>query len=211
MNSDAKSVYGLGGAYVYEGLKAVDDIDNCAVLVEFKNGVMGQIETSRNCIYGYHVETEIYGSEGCIRIGTTPYKDRVTYMNTNGVTVQCVEWFFEYWEPTFLAEMQDFVDCIIEDRQPLVGLDDGYKAVEWAYAATDAVKNRRIVYLWTKTYGWRVKTMSNDLLNGKICIVTGGIQGLGKGIALHLAEKGAEGIIICGRHVQNGETSAREI
>ena len=147
VNSDAKSVYGLGDAYVYEGLKAVDDIDNCVVLVEFKNGVMGQIETSRNCTYGYHVETEIYGSDGCIRIGTTPYKDRVTYMNTNGVTVQCVEWFFEYWEPTFLAEMQDFANCILEDRQPLVALDDGYKAVEWAYAATDAVKEKRIVYL----------------------------------------------------------------
>jgi myo-inositol 2-dehydrogenase/D-chiro-inositol 1-dehydrogenase len=147
VNSDAKSVYGLGGAYVYEGLKEVNDIDNCVVLVEFKNGVMGQIETSRNCTYGYHVETEIYGSEGCIRIGTTPYKDRVTYMNANGVTVKCAEWFFEYWEPTFLDEMQDFVDCIIEDRQPLVSLDDGYKAVEWAYAATDAVKNHKIVYM----------------------------------------------------------------
>lgn len=147
VNSDAKSVYGLGGVYVYEGLKGVNDIDNCVVLVEFKNGVMGQIETSRNCTYGYHVETEIYGSEGCIRIGTTPYKDRVTYMNTDGVAVQCVEWFFEYWEPTFLAEMQDFVDCIIADRQPLVGLDDGYKAVEWAHAATEAVKNQKIVYM----------------------------------------------------------------
>ncbi len=147
VNSEAKSVYGLGGAYVYEGLKAVDDIDNCVVLVEFENGVMGQIETSRNCTYGYHVETEIYGSEGCIRIGTTPYKDRVTYMNPNGVTVQCVDWFFEYWEPTFLAEMQDFVDCIAEDRQPLVGLDDGYKAVEWAHATTEAVKEQKIVYL----------------------------------------------------------------
>ena len=91
--------------------------------------------------------TAIYGSDGCLRIGTTPYKDRVTYINADGVTVQCAEWFFEYWEPTFLAEMQDFVDCIIEDRQPLVGLEDGYKAVEWAYAATKAVKEQKIVYL----------------------------------------------------------------
>jgi NAD(P)-dependent dehydrogenase (short-subunit alcohol dehydrogenase family) len=53
--------------------------------------------------------------------------------------------------------------------------------------------------------------MAKELLTGKICIVTGGTQGLGKGIALHLAEKGVAGIIICGRNVQNGETSAREI
>ncbi len=53
--------------------------------------------------------------------------------------------------------------------------------------------------------------MSKDLLTGKICIVTGGTQGLGKGIALHLAEKGAAGIIICGRNTQNGAASAKEI
>lgn len=53
--------------------------------------------------------------------------------------------------------------------------------------------------------------MSTDLLTGKVCIVTGGTQGLGKGIALHLAEKGAAGIIICGRNTQNGEASAKEI
>ncbi len=147
VDSDAKSVYGLGGVYVYEGLAEVDDIDNCAVLVEFENGVIGQIETSRNCTYGYHVETEVYGSEGCIRIGTTPIKDRVTCMNASGVTQECVEWFFEYWEPTFLAEMQDFVNCIVEDRSPLVSLEDGYQAVKWAYAATEAVKKKQVVYL----------------------------------------------------------------
>lgn len=147
IGSDAESVYGLGGVYVYEGLKAVNDIDNCALLVAFKNGVMGQIETSRNCAYGYHVETEIYGSEGCIRIGSTPVKDRVIYLNRNGVNQQCSEWFFEFWKPTFLAEMQDFVDCILEDRSPLVSLEDGYKAVQWALAATEAVKHKQIVVL----------------------------------------------------------------
>jgi len=86
VGSEAKSVYGLCGAYVYEGPEAVNDIDNCAVMVEFENGVIGQIETSRNCPYGYHVETEMYGS-------------------------------------------------------------DGYRAVEWAYAATEAVGDRTIVYL----------------------------------------------------------------
>jgi NAD(P)-dependent dehydrogenase (short-subunit alcohol dehydrogenase family) len=50
-----------------------------------------------------------------------------------------------------------------------------------------------------------------ELVTGKIFIVTGGTQGLGKEIALHLARKGAEGIVICGRNTQNGEAAAREI
>ena len=53
--------------------------------------------------------------------------------------------------------------------------------------------------------------MSGKLVDGKVCIVTGGTQGLGKGIALHLARQGAAGILICGRNVQNGNASAREI
>ena len=53
--------------------------------------------------------------------------------------------------------------------------------------------------------------MEGKLLSGKTFIVTGGTQGLGKGIALHLAACGAEGIVICGRNRENGEASAREI
>lgn len=53
--------------------------------------------------------------------------------------------------------------------------------------------------------------MSTGLLDGKVCIVTGGTQGLGKGIALYLAQQGAMGLIICGRNVQNGNASAQEI
>ena len=50
-----------------------------------------------------------------------------------------------------------------------------------------------------------------ELVTGKIFIVTGGTQGLGKEIARHLAGKDAKGIVICGRDTQNGEAAAREI
>jgi myo-inositol 2-dehydrogenase/D-chiro-inositol 1-dehydrogenase len=145
--SEASCVYGLGGAYVYEDLEMVGDMDNCNLLVEFKNGVIGQFETSRSCAYGYHVEMEIYGSEGCICVGGSPDKDRLTLMNSDGVHKQHAQWFFEYWEPTFLSEMVAFVTCIREDGEPRIGLKDGCQAVIWAHAATQAVRDRRIVYL----------------------------------------------------------------
>lgn len=147
VDSDAESVYGLGGVYAYEGLAKVNDIDNCGILVGFKNGTMGWFETTRNCTYGYHVETEVFGTEGCIRVCTTPTNDRVTYLNVEGVNQKCVKWFYEYWEPTFVAEMQHFVDCISQDKKPIVGLIDGYKAVEWAFAAKEAVDKRTIVHM----------------------------------------------------------------
>jgi NAD(P)-dependent dehydrogenase (short-subunit alcohol dehydrogenase family) len=48
-------------------------------------------------------------------------------------------------------------------------------------------------------------------LAGKIAIVTGGTQGLGEAIARLFAERGAAGIVICGRNSERGERVAGEI
>jgi NAD(P)-dependent dehydrogenase (short-subunit alcohol dehydrogenase family) len=53
--------------------------------------------------------------------------------------------------------------------------------------------------------------MAEQLLDGRYFIVTGGTQGLGRGIAQHLAEEGAAGLTICGRNRKNGEAAAAEI
>ena len=48
-------------------------------------------------------------------------------------------------------------------------------------------------------------------LAGKIAIVTGGGQGLGEAVAHLFAERGAAGIVICGRDASKGERVAKSI
>ena len=47
--------------------------------------------------------------------------------------------------------------------------------------------------------------------DGKIAVVTGGTQGLGAAIAALFVERGASGVIICGRSKEKGEAKAREL
>jgi NAD(P)-dependent dehydrogenase (short-subunit alcohol dehydrogenase family) len=48
-------------------------------------------------------------------------------------------------------------------------------------------------------------------MEGKVIIVTGGTQGLGEGIARHLADLGAAGLVICGRNQERGQIVAADL
>ncbi|SDI80210.1 NAD(P)-dependent dehydrogenase, short-chain alcohol dehydrogenase family [Paraburkholderia steynii] len=50
-----------------------------------------------------------------------------------------------------------------------------------------------------------------EQLDSKVAIVTGGSQGLGAAIAALFVERGARGVVICGRAKEKGEAKAREL
>ncbi|WP_094607060.1 scyllo-inositol 2-dehydrogenase (NAD(+)) [Sporomusa silvacetica DSM 10669] len=147
LNSEANKVSAIGGCYAYQEFARYGDIDNGAALIQFKNNTMGIFYASRTCNHGYHIETEIVGTKGSVRIGTVPYKNLVTITNEQGVTNECVCDFLERFEVAYLNEIQNFVDCIIHNKKPDITVEDGVKSVEIAYAANKSLATGQTVYL----------------------------------------------------------------
>jgi len=56
-----------------------------------------------------------------------------------------------------------------------------------------------------------IKSDFPDQFAGQYAVVTGGTQGMGEAVARLLAQRGAAGIVICGRNAKQGEAVARDL
>ncbi|MFV0504826.1 MAG: Gfo/Idh/MocA family oxidoreductase [Lachnospirales bacterium] len=146
LNSEVKEIYAIGGAYVHkEEYEQEGDCDNGCALLKLEKEKMAFLHVGRNAPHGYHIETEITGTKGVLRIGNDPKKNLVTIYNDHGVLYESPEGFQERFKEAFLLELVEFINCILECRSPSVGVADGTKSTEIAFATTKAFKNKEVI------------------------------------------------------------------
>ncbi len=110
------------------------DVVASVVNLKFHAGAIGNIESHSQAVYGYDVRTEIVGSKGSILVGSL-YQTPATVLTTRGSTQPIADHFLTTFADAYLAQIQDFVDAMLKDRQPRVGGEDGLKALAIAVAA----------------------------------------------------------------------------
>jgi len=110
------------------------DVVASVVNLKFNHGAIGNIESHAQAAYGYDVRTEIVGSKGSILIGGL-MKTRATFLTENGNIKDMADHFLSSFSEAYVAEMTDFVECILSDREPQVSGHDGLKALATAVAA----------------------------------------------------------------------------
>ena len=71
MGDEVQRVYTEGGVLAFPQLEAVGDIDNAVVNMRFEKGALGNVEVSRNALYGYDIRTEVLGTKGGSTLATT--------------------------------------------------------------------------------------------------------------------------------------------
>lgn len=147
LNAEPTSIYAIGGCYLHEEYKQFEDGDNVSALLKFENDAMAFIFAGRTAAHGYNVETEIVGTKATLRIGSVPQKNLVEILDINGVKKECSQSFNERFETAFRNEIQEFVDCILEKRQPEIKAHDGTRASYIAEMATKSFKNNSLIKL----------------------------------------------------------------
>lgn len=153
-----KSVYAQMGTYVH-GARTRGD-DNSILILEFANGVVAVAEESWTKLGGMDDRAEVHGSKGVAYADLLHGSSIETYsavgydyaVEKAGSTVG---WSFtiyeEIWNYGFVQEMAHFVDCVKNDKQPLVTGEDARAVMEVLFAAYESAGTGRRVNLPFKT------------------------------------------------------------
>ena len=145
LGSEPTQVWALGSTFKHPEFQEAGDDETGLAMYRFANGAMATVHVGRTAPYGYHVETEIVGTEGAIRISAVPEKNQAQLYITGGVVTECVGSFPERFEEAYLLEMKEFFDCIATGRTPGVSVQDGTRSTAVGYATTEAWKTGKIV------------------------------------------------------------------
>ena len=145
MGSDPTEVYALGTTFKHPKFKAANDDETGTAMYKCKNGALGFIHVGRTAAHGYHVETEIIGTEGSLRVSPVPSKNLCMIYNKEGAVQECVSGFPERFKESYLLEMQNFIDCVQKGKQPNVTVYDGTKSTQIGFATTEAYRTGKIV------------------------------------------------------------------
>lgn len=145
LGSEAEKVWAIGGAYEYPDFNEINDAETGAAMVKFKNGTMGIFVAGRNCAHGYHIETEIIGTKGTLRVGTVPQKNLTVIFDETGARQECVQGFPERFDQAYLSETEEFVKCVLENRKPGVTVEDGVKSTALAYACKESFETGELI------------------------------------------------------------------
>lgn len=143
--SEAVEVFAVGAALVHPEIGRAGDVDTCVVTMRLKNGALATIDNSRQAVYGYDQRVEVFGAAGMVAVANR-MPDNHVLLNAEAVSSAKPQYFFlERYQEAYLAELQQFVDCIHDGTTPSVGGKDGQMAVVLGLAAKKSLQENRPV------------------------------------------------------------------
>lgn len=141
-NAKAKNVYASMSTVLHKNRTGAED--NSIIIIEFENGVTGIVENSWAKHGGMDDRSEVHGTGGVIYADLFMGNASIAYSkNGYGYAMEKADtttgWSFPVFEEAFNQgyphELKHFIECVQQDKQPLVTGDDGRAVLEIIYAA----------------------------------------------------------------------------
>ncbi len=155
VNSEVSRVYAEGDALVLDGAKKEKTHDNVEILLKFKNGVIGEIYGSWSQKAGSG-KLDIYGTEGSLFVDSMGSPIRL-FAKKNFTDLEPEDLVSQGWnflnrlslreEGGWFQSDKHFIDCLINDKAPLISGEDGKAALEIVLAAYESAKTRKPITL----------------------------------------------------------------
>jgi len=138
-------VFARGLAYTQ--LAAGQSRDHALIVLRFASGALAHVEVSWAVPRGgpFLTAVEVAGTNGIMKFDNQSTMPIRGYWNVEGASTAIPE--SPLAVTPFQAEIEHFLNCIIEDKSPLVSVDDAIKALELSLAALDSIKTGQPVTL----------------------------------------------------------------
>ena len=145
LRSDVKTINVLGRKSRKE--LPEDAADLLLLTMEMENGSLAQSELYLNADYAYEVAVELVCQKGTASTGHT---DRALLRSNSKRSFFMSGDFRGYFDEAYLAEMTDWVDSIVKNRN-FSGSDawDGYSALVVTFAGVESLRQKKTIMLKT--------------------------------------------------------------
>lgn len=147
MGCEVTEVYAVGGVLVDPAIGEAGDLDTVLITLTFENGAYGVIDNSRRAAYGYDQRVEILGSLGSVATANNYPNTAVVSTATAICRDLPYNFFMERYTESYVKELKDFVDAVLENRPVPVSGRDGRIPVVMGLAAAKSYHEHRPVRL----------------------------------------------------------------
>lgn len=140
--SRAREVYTAAATLFLPEGAAEGFVDTAVTTLRLETGALAVVTNSLRAAYGYEVAAEVLGEKGKVVVGQEALTGFRRY-GAQGVTTDHVVKATDRFREAFVAEMADFIDCVLTGREPLVSGADGRAAVQLALLAAQSHREGR--------------------------------------------------------------------
>jgi len=146
LNEEPIRVFAISNALIDSRLKTdLNDSDTLMIIMETESGKQCHINNSRSATYGYDQRVELFGSKGMtISDNRKPHEVKKFNIDYVDKKAPLLNFFIERYQEAYMHEITSFAEMVINKTKPVVGFEDGHKALILAETAYRSVKSGKM-------------------------------------------------------------------